>query len=290
MVALGAPAAPDTLLTTADGGPALAAWAVGEGGATVVVVHGGPAAPHSYLRPEWDRLGAVARVVYYDQRGCGESADAGSYTWEDHADDLGRVVNAFDVGGPVVLAGSSWGVHLALFYALAHRDRVDGLVLTGAVPYEALRPEPLPEGYLSVPMVQREPATETERLAARERGRVWIQERTGADSAFAERLLRLDDENRDECSRVYQETHQSLASMPLADALSTLAVPALVLSGSAGERGIPDGGAGLAELLPDARLVEIEGAGHDPWYTEPDVFFRAVEAFVCGRGACGTRL
>lgn len=36
---------------------------------TIVVLHGGPGATHDYLRPEWDRLAAVGRVIYYDQRG-----------------------------------------------------------------------------------------------------------------------------------------------------------------------------------------------------------------------------
>ena len=51
--------------------PALAYWTVGNKKEVVIVLHGGPGAGHQYLRPEWDNLSSIAKVIYYDQRGCG---------------------------------------------------------------------------------------------------------------------------------------------------------------------------------------------------------------------------
>jgi proline iminopeptidase len=56
-----------------QGVPKLAYWQVGTKSETIIVLHGGPAVQHAYLRPEFDELQEMAKVIYYDQRGCGQS-------------------------------------------------------------------------------------------------------------------------------------------------------------------------------------------------------------------------
>lgn len=90
------------------GTPALAYWTIGNGPDIVIVLHGGPAAGHSYLRPEWDSLSKVAKVVYFDQRGCGKSEKAPCYSWREQVADVKRVITHLKQNGKVVLAGSSW--------------------------------------------------------------------------------------------------------------------------------------------------------------------------------------
>jgi pimeloyl-ACP methyl ester carboxylesterase len=63
--------------------PKLAYWQIGKGKHTVIVLHGGPCVEHQYLRPEFDGLSKMARVIYYDQRGCGKSSLSDSYHWKD---------------------------------------------------------------------------------------------------------------------------------------------------------------------------------------------------------------
>ena len=53
------------------------------------------------------------------------------------------------------------------------------------------------------------------------------------------------------------------ASGSRADALATLAVPTLVIHGTADTLVQPSGGERTAELVPDAKLLVIEGMGHD---------------------------
>src|SRR3990172_8216739 len=96
----------------------------------IVVLHGGPAATHDYLVPEWTILASVARVVFFDQRGCGEAPKRGPYSWRQLARDLDTLIAQL-AGGPVFVAGSSWGAQLALLYAYHHPERVHGLILSG---------------------------------------------------------------------------------------------------------------------------------------------------------------
>src|SRR4029450_12364266 len=44
-------------------------------GQPLIVLHGGPNFDHRYLLPDLDRLADAFRLIYYDQRGRGQSAE-----------------------------------------------------------------------------------------------------------------------------------------------------------------------------------------------------------------------
>ena len=77
----------------------------------------------------WAQLGGLAdrfRVVAYDRRGFGESSPAG----EQHTQvrDLDAVLESLDADSAILVASLD-GCRVAVEYALAHPDRVDGMVL-----------------------------------------------------------------------------------------------------------------------------------------------------------------
>jgi pimeloyl-ACP methyl ester carboxylesterase len=45
------------------------------GASRIIILHGGPDYDHTYLLPDLDRLSDSFRLIYYDQRGRGKSAD-----------------------------------------------------------------------------------------------------------------------------------------------------------------------------------------------------------------------
>lgn len=242
-------------------------------GRTVIVLHGGPGLTHDYLRPEWDRLARAARVVYYDQRGCGLTAPelAELTTWEDHVRDLDRVISHLAPDGRVVLAGSSWGAQLALLYTLQHPERVAALVLSGTPAWHRKkRPSPLtPEERLELERKVTELIRQGKDLPPTWFGPRERPEFYGVDSAFASRFT-------DNCDPT--ATFASLESIPPMTALGRIDVPALLLSGTGSS--VPDGTEPVAAQLPRAAVVTFEGAGHDPWYTSPNEFFDAVQRFL----------
>lgn len=73
----------------------------------------------------------------YDQRGTGRSTipDDSDYSLDAHVADLEAVRIALGVGS-VQLVGQSWGGAIASAYVAAHPNRVDALVLVGAVPLD----------------------------------------------------------------------------------------------------------------------------------------------------------
>ena len=105
-------------------------------GPPVIVLHGGPDFDHTYLLPELDRLAQHARLIYYDQRGRGRSADGvrpEDVTLASEMSDLDGLRRSIGVES-VGLIGHSWGGLLAMEYAARHPDRVTRLILLNTAP------------------------------------------------------------------------------------------------------------------------------------------------------------
>ena len=101
-------------------------------GFPVLFLHGGPG---SHTRPGHRRFfdPRFYHIVLFDQRGCGQSTPAGA-TVENTTSHLVADIEALrrHLGlERMMLFGGSWGSTLALAYAIAHPDRVAGMVLRG---------------------------------------------------------------------------------------------------------------------------------------------------------------
>ncbi len=117
------------------GGAELYVREVGKGPA-IIVLHGGPDFDQSYLLPEMDRLSDSYRLIYYDQRGRGKSANnvrPEDVTLASDIADLEKVRQYFHLES-VTLLGHSWGTVIALEYALKYPKRVSHLILMNPGP------------------------------------------------------------------------------------------------------------------------------------------------------------
>ena len=120
------------------GGSTLYARELGQG-QPLIVLHGGPDFDHSYLLPDLDRLADKFRLIYYDQRGRGRSADGvrpEDVTLRSDIDDVEKVRQHFQLNRTALL-GHSWGTVLALEYALRYPARVSHLILMNPAPASA---------------------------------------------------------------------------------------------------------------------------------------------------------
>jgi pimeloyl-ACP methyl ester carboxylesterase len=106
---------------------------LGRGPDTVVVLHGGFGADHSYLLPGFRPLLDRFHFVFYDQRASLRSPCPDSTaTVAAHADDLERLRAALGLER-MKLAGHSMGSFLAMTYLQRHPSRVSNLALLGAL-------------------------------------------------------------------------------------------------------------------------------------------------------------
>ncbi|HEX6030955.1 MAG TPA: alpha/beta fold hydrolase [Tepidiformaceae bacterium] len=280
---------------------ALYSRAVGQG-RPAIVLHGGPDFDHGYLLPELDRLSDAFRLIYYDQRGRGRSAEnvrPEDVTLASDLDDIDRVRLHYKLEASVLL-GHSWGAVLALEYALRHPSRVSHLILmnpapvaaadlaavrkvylerlggemdrqraiVGSAEYQAGEPEAVAARYrIHFKPALRRPE-DYEKMMARMRAGFLAQGRDGIVKARA-----IED-------RLMRDTWD-VAGYDLLPRLAGLRVPTLVI---AGEHDFMAGAAErIAGAMPRAELVMVKDCGHFAFLECADEVRDAIDGFFARR-------
>jgi proline iminopeptidase len=103
-------------------------------GEPIVFLHGGPGGEHRFFLPHLEPLSSQFKLVFYDQRGCGQSSfcEEAVYTMEEEVETLEALRQHLDIGR-LNLVGESWGSMLALLYASKYPAYINRLFLTAAV-------------------------------------------------------------------------------------------------------------------------------------------------------------
>jgi len=271
------------------GSPRIAYWRIeNKGRPTVITLHGGPGATHNYLRPEWDLLSEYATVVFYDQRGAGKSDTAQCYSWREHVGDLARLIATVAPDQKVILAGSSWGVDLALLFAQTYPSKIKGLILTGLTPWKGRGdPEKPCDLYdYEEPRINREVfQAGLEDYLRREPGmRAKLDSTRKVDSLLrldpdSERSL-MEEKNISGVKEVQFETISSLADAPRFSDLS-LEVACIIFQGT-DPCFFSDVSKMIAERIKHAHIVYVPASCHDPWVVNPKLFFAECGQFIKG--------
>jgi len=251
-------------------------------GQPLIVLHGGPDFDTGYLLPELDLLADGYRLLYYDQRGRGKSADRvrpEDVTLASDIDDLDRVRRHFRLERTALL-GHSWGTVLALEYALRHPAQVSYLILMNPAPASAAQVDLLRASHLAQlgsdmdrqreitatdAYKQGDPATvaaryrihfkhglrraaDYERLMTRMSAGFHAQGKEGIVKAWAVE------------ERLYRDTWQA-PGYDLLSKVRELRIPTLVIVGE--QDFIPTQiAAQIAQAVPSATLVRISDCGH----------------------------
>jgi len=251
----------------------------GQGHPPVVLVHAGIAD----LRM-WDRQVATLaprhRVVRYDVRGYGRSPDPAGDYYDHH--DLLAVMDATGLDR-AVLVGSSNGGRIVLDTAVAAADRVAGIVLAdGAVPGIDLSDE-----------LQADFADEDEALLAGDIDRARAINLRWWVDGIGRRPVDVDPDVRDAVSGWLDELLPRQAAQLRADAgdaqmieplvrdrLDDLPMPTLVIVGRHDDVGMRTAARHVAAHVPDAELVELDGAAHLPNLERPERFDELLLRFL----------
>src|SRR5438093_6054423 len=244
-------------------------------GPVVVLGHGFAGSARNFL-PQARALRDRYRIVRFDARGharSGAPAEAAAYTPEAFVADVGRVLDQVGAARAVV-GGLSMGAGIALRFALAHPERVRALVLA------AFPPGPRTAGTFAAVAYAFADAIERDGLDAAGARFVWGPS-SGLDPEAA-RLVRRGFLEHPPHGLAHT-LRGVLAAEPsldeLAPRLAELARPALVIVGARDRMSLPASRA-LAEALPRAKLVVVEGAGHVVNLAQPAAFNRALEEFL----------
>jgi proline iminopeptidase len=253
-------------------------------GAPTIVLHGGPGAHHDYLLPGFDLLAEGRLLIYYDQRGGGQSPVARDVPvgWEEQVEDLEALRTLWGLDR-LSLAGYSWGGLLALLYATRYPHRVSHLALVSHAPvWRAARAE------FEARFAERnlDPKLQEERKQLRESG---LREQD--PEAYRQRLFELSVvayfcdplKVRDMTpfrvtGRTIEEVWQSLGDYDLRPAIQQLRLPAMVLHGDCDP--IPPATAETTARLLQAPFHLLPRAGHVPYVEAPEEFARLLNGFL----------
>ncbi len=260
--------------------PVLRGSAAGEG-SPIVLCHGLTASRRYVVHGSRFLERDGHRVITYDARGHGESDPAKpgqSYGYPELIEDLERLVDAEVGDGRFLLGGHSMGAHTAVGYALAHPERLSGLVIAGPT-------------YKGGPPAASTLAYWDGLAAALEAGGIdgfveYLMRESGVAEAWRDGVAKASRQrmelhrNLGEMARALRETPVSQPFGSLED-LARLEVPALVVaSHDEADPGHPYAVAeAYAATLPNARLVS-EDEGQSPLVWQGGRLSREISLFA----------
>lgn len=219
------------------------------------------------------RLSDRYTCVRYDRRGYTRST-RGSATVTDavHADDAAALIEALDLA-PCLVVGSSSGAAITVDVALRHARLFRGVVLSEP-PLFSVYPD-------AGQALMREVGPRVDEAMAAGGPPAGVD---AFMSTVCPGLWSMVDDGRKARYRANADIGFTDLQSPSLDTtpadLAGVALPALVLSGSASHPSFRSVAHDLAAALPDARFVELEGSGHVTYAEVPDEFETAVRVFA----------
>ena len=244
-------------------------------GNPVVMLHGGGAFACQFA-PLMGRLQKAFRLTAPDRPGCGltDKFDYRGIVLRQHAVDF--VTGVLDVLGlpRTALAGASMGGLWALWFALAHPERVTKLLLlgepAGSPPIMTNAPPPWtnsPSFQSLRAMYAARQVTDISRVPD-EMIQVTIASRRlpGADLSWNTLIEKFTNDNQ----RAYH----------LRPELKNLRPPTLFLWGAQDKLGAPILGEEMARMAPNARCEVVPDAGHLLWIDQPEKCSQLTQQFL----------
>jgi proline iminopeptidase len=253
-------------------------------GPPAVILHGGPGAHHDYLLPGFDDLARGRELIYYDQRGGGQSPVSRDTPvgWREQVADLEELRRQWDLK-QLTLIGYSWGGLLALLYAIEHPARAGSLALVSPAPAWREARQEFERRFQERNLA---PALQQARADLRASG---LRESNPAE--YAQRIFELSvapyffDPSRAReltpfrvTGRTQQEVWASLGDYDLRPQLSGLKLPAILLQGDSDV--IPVEASRTVSRLLQADFHLLPRCGHVPYIEAHQEFVTLLDGFL----------
>jgi pimeloyl-ACP methyl ester carboxylesterase/DNA-binding CsgD family transcriptional regulator len=228
-----------------------------------------------YLARFLHRLAATARLIVFDKRGTGLSDPmTRPPSFDERMDDIRAVMDAVGCQR-APLFGVSEGGALAILFASRYPERVTSLILYGAYAKKLAATD--------YPWGVRRDRLEAFRESFDEAwatGRWWdivnpdVADDPDTQTAWA-RYLRVS-----ASPGMAKDLMTQNAQIDIREVVPTINVPTLIVH-RVDDRWVDVGNARyLAEEIPGARLVELQGSDHRPWLDDADALLDELQAFV----------
>jgi len=257
-------------------------------GEYLLVVHGGPGLNHSYFQPHLDDLEKDFRIVYFDQRACGQSAipPEDSISIKLMIDDIEGIRKELGIEKLNILS-HSWGAVLAAWYGITYPGHVKKIIFCDPAMFSR-------EYDAEASALMRQKSTRQDSV-----DRAQLIAKGDLDVADYEKLFllafQLSAYDRSNISALHLNLPQnfkaanealftSLSRDPymranLYDSLHSFRFPVLIVQG--GSDVIPMAAIRrLKQEIPQARMEIMDHSGHFPFLEEPERFRKTVTRFL----------
>jgi pimeloyl-ACP methyl ester carboxylesterase len=245
----------------------------GSGPKAIVLLHDGILHSAAY-DDVWPLLCQRFKVVRYDRRGYGATPAATAPFAS--VDDLAAVMKAAGIAH-ATLVGSSAGSGIAVDFALAHPDAVDGLVLAG--PWvSGFKPSAgfIARGLKLAILIK------SGNLEGAVKDPYILTKSADAERARVVALLKANPQNLSGAGRNLER-----AGPEARPRLAEIRVPTLVLVGEADIKDVFEQAQAVAAAVPGATLETVPATGHFMYLERPKDFAERVERFTDQEGALG---
>jgi class 3 adenylate cyclase len=227
------------------------------------------------------RLSAIGRLIHFDRRGTGLSDPVPLDRLPDLETQVEDALAVLDAAGlkDAVIIGVNDGTIIATLLAADHPDRCRSLVLfPGATKHALAAGMPMEEAHAVVERI-------TADLAAGNVAVAMLAPSRLDDERFAEHLARLQ-RNAVRAGAVGHYFRQTLEA-DVTSSLPTIKIPTLILNRT-GNLIVPiELSREAAQLMPNAKLVELPGTDHLPYSQDVDAVIAEIEEFVTGSRSGG---
>ncbi len=260
-------------------------------GAPLVIIHGGPGLDHTYLLPQLLKLADHYRLIFYDQRGSGNSTgtvDSASMTIGTFVRDLDGLRAALKLD-TINLLGHSWGGLLAMEYACTFPTRVGKIILENSAGPTSEWELPLGRNRES----RRTPADSVALVkimgsagfakrappAMEQFARVFFRSYFHNQSLADSLTLTFSQETAKNILPIFAFMGRQIASYDLRPELRKLECPVLIIAGD--DDPIPLSYAEQThELIHGSKLVVLKDCGHFSFIEAPRRFLSACDDFL----------
>lgn len=234
----------------------------------IIALHGGRGIGDR--RGEFNAYKALSdnyRIIAYDQRGCGETSLTPPYNFEQFADDVEAFRQTLCGGRKIILLGGSFGGMIALTYAVKYPHGLSRLILRGTSASHHNEDDAF--------------VTFAERLHKAPSASMAMLKKLFSDTIIDDTELRLiwlalqplyyekfDPDaalERTRTMHLHAETHNALFAERVYDVragLKDIPVPTLVICGAKDWICPPKNSKEIADGIPNAELLLVEGANH----------------------------
>jgi pimeloyl-ACP methyl ester carboxylesterase len=242
----------------------------------------------------FDQLATFCRVVMFDKAGVGLSDPVPQVrTLDDRAAEIEAVMDAVGFG-KAALFGVSEGGPAATVFAATRPERTRALILTGTYAYiifagwDDVERDPAELRARFLVELGEDYTPSTKQIARLQEFGQAVHSAWGSGVALKGLLPSVRSirqlamlERMSASPGMARATVEALFRIDVRSVLPTIVAPTLVIHAS--DDMVPvQGGRYLADHIPGARMLEVEGADHAPWFTDPDLITTGIEEFLTG--------